>query len=894
MEVHYNRLNKGNANLDKITANFYKKNSENIPKIYHKLLSISNLNAWPIEDKVKLGTFLIHKTIDSVKDEKGNPIFFIEKDPVISPNSFKRSNILRVSDAFFSNISSLKSSSISSTIRYLPMLVPPKKWNNRDYFGGYYFLQATLMRHNSNLQVEAVKRADIPHVLEALDYVGSTPWVINKNVYNVLRELTERKMIIGEIPPYENEVIMSLEEYKEANNTTIQREFDKFMGLYEKKYNKLLESNSEINMIPPPVKDSFEYESFFNSFLEKDYKNYVSRVNKVNAESHSLRSDLAIKFDIATKYLDETFFFPHNMDFRGRAYPIPPNLSHLGSDLSRSLLVFKEKKPIGKNGLRWLKVHLASLFGNNKISFDERVDWVDNNYELLLDSVNNPLDGKMWWKEAESPFQALACMHEIHNAIEVGKKHYFDNLNNSESSDSTSDSTHIEEPEAIYPSFAFKKPLPKPTLLPNGELDFRTVDSSMYECNFPVHQDGSCNGLQHYAGLGRDYDGAVAVNLVDSDSPQDVYSRVLDIVKLKLQKDSKYNLEEYIKEKKNLIKNQKKAQRLIAQKILKPNNIKDLNNYPDDPSDFALDSEIEINDSIIQNIEFKSKLAELLSKVASRKIIKQTVMTSVYGVTEMGARQQVQNRLEEYFDVNESDLHQLIMNNSEIKNRAIEDLGLNNNNENSAGKEIENNITLSHQEKSNIINISSKYLAHTTLESLNEIFDNANVIMNWLANLSNLVAKDSQPMSWITPLGLPVVQPYRAERTYTVKTVLQHVVLSLNSDFLPVSLRKQTSAFPPNFVHSLDASHMYITSLRMKDAKKTFVSVHDSYWTHPCDVDLLRHLIRESFVELYSYPILETLHESVSLRFPLVDFPAVPGRGTLKIDEVKKSKFFFH
>jgi DNA-directed RNA polymerase len=28
-----------------------------------------------------------------------------------------------------------------------------------------------------------------------------------------------------------------------------------------------------------------------------------------------------------------------------------------------------------------------------------------------------------------------------------------------------------------------------------------------------IHQDGSCNGLQHYAALGRDIEGAYQVNL---------------------------------------------------------------------------------------------------------------------------------------------------------------------------------------------------------------------------------------------------------------------------------------------------------------------------------------------------------------------------------------------
>jgi DNA-directed RNA polymerase len=98
-------------------------------------------------------------------------------------------------------------------------------------------------------------------------------------------------------------------------------------------------------------------------------------------------------------------------------------------------------------------------------------------------------------------------------------------------------------------------------------------------------------------------------------------------------------------------------------------------------------------------------------------------------------------------------------------------------------------------------------------------------------------------MSWITPLGLPVLQPYREEARCTVNTVLQKVLLVVENEFLPVSKRKQRTAFPPNFVHSLDSTHMILTSLKMKADGKCFAAVHDSYWTHACDVPLLNKVI---------------------------------------------------
>lgn len=86
-----------------------------------------------------------------------------------------------------------------------------------------------------------------------------------------------------------------------------------------------------------------------------------------------------------------------------------------------------------------------------------------------------------FWADQEDPFQLLACMFELSNAMK------------------------------------------------NGET--KAVD---YCCNFPVHQDGSCNGLQHYAALGRDEGGGTAVNLTPGERPADVYTKVLERVLAKL------------------------------------------------------------------------------------------------------------------------------------------------------------------------------------------------------------------------------------------------------------------------------------------------------------------------------------------------------------------------
>ena len=166
-------------------------------------------------------------------------------------------------------------------------------------------------------------------------------------------------------------------------------------------------------------------------------------------------------------------YFPHKLDFRGRMYPLVGRLNHTGSDPFRAMVEFADPVPLGKDGFYWLKVHLANVMGQTKLTFEERVQYVDDHLDDLVQSAESPLGGDRWWQEGDEPLQALQACREIYNAMSY--------------------SQNIED----FPS------------------------------HIPVHIDGSCNGLQHYSAIGRDYEGGVHVNLVPSKRPQDVYMGVL-------------------------------------------------------------------------------------------------------------------------------------------------------------------------------------------------------------------------------------------------------------------------------------------------------------------------------------------------------------------------------
>lgn len=174
---------------------------------------------------------------------------------------------------------------------------------------------------------------------------------------------------------------------------------------------------------------------------------------------------------------------------------------------------------------------------------------------------------------------------------------------------------------------------------------------------------------------------------------------------------------------------------------------------------------------------------------------------------------------------------------------------------------------------------------------------------------------------WTTPLGLPVLQPYFVEDKAT--SPMQPLPPRPAANDIVAEPAKQSSAFPPNYVHSLDATHMMMTARECHARGLAFAGVHDSFWTHAADVDTCRDVIREQFVELYREPLLERLkeHLDASATAPQHDVTPdvtvltqqareedgirwddestsvvgpVPPSGGFNLEDVKKSMYFFN
>lgn len=331
---------------------------------------------------------------------------------------------------------------------FLPMICQPKEWTSI-FEGGYispYLKRNRLVKNNDREYLKLLKTAPMPMVYDAVNHLQNTGWRINNQVLDVVKILWQEGRAVAELPDREDEPMIPYP-YPDKN----------------------------------PELDSYTDEE---KGIIKKWKSDTYAIHKRNVQKMSVRILVAQILRIAEQFKGyETIWFPYQLDFRGRLYPIPVLLQPQGSDLAKGLLIFSESKPIYNNqkAIEWFKIHGANMYGYDKESYTNRIRWVDEHTTDLKSYAENPLENR-GWLEADKPFQFLAWCFE-----------YYDYSNN-----------------------------PK---------EFQT--------HIPIQLDGTCNGLQHYSALLRDEKAGKTVNLIDSDKPSDIYAKVAERLEDKLNEIAK-------------------------------------------------------------------------------------------------------------------------------------------------------------------------------------------------------------------------------------------------------------------------------------------------------------------------------------------------------------------
>jgi DNA-directed RNA polymerase len=584
---------------------------------------------------------------------------------------------------------------------FMPTLIKPKGWDGpRD--GGYWtpfvstpFLIRFKASHETQRQraIDEYDALDMPEVYSAINHVQDTSWRINRGVFETVRHMWDKDLALGGLPRKE-----------------------------------------ELPVPPRPENWEEDPEGY------KRWRGKAGDINTANAKAVSkmLGVDRTIgQTGQARRFLDcEEFFFPQMLDFRGRMYPIPSDLSPQGNDLHRGILEFAEGKPVGEDGGSWLGVQVANTHGVDKVSLQERVDWAFERRDLWRAIAEDPLEYRQW-VEADDPFQALAAIKDLDGYIREG---------------------------------------------------------SSYVSHAPIRVDGTCNGIQHLSALIRDEEGGASVNLLESDSPRDIYQEVADTLTEVLEVEHK------------------------------------------------------------DGNELASAWLDAFGGHAPRSVTKRPVMILPYGGTRMAYMQYTHEWLDEFDPVGLSISR-------EIRGKAV------------------------------------GFLASRMWGAVSARLQKAQEVMKWLQDCSKVASASGLPLYWTTPAGFVVRHFYGEITSRQVKVKLDghRVDLRVNDVQPTLDAKAQATGIAPNFIHSLDASAMMsCINLCKAEGINSLTTIHDSYGTHASDMWKLYSCIREGFIETYRGDPLDDFLAGCHRIAPNASaWPQMPKRGTLNIEAVRFSDYFF-
>lgn len=313
---------------------------------------------------------------------------------------------------------------------YQPCVVPPKPWTG--VVGGGYWAKGRrplpLIRLGSKSAVARYEDVYMPEVYDAVNIIQNTPWKVNKKVLDVVNTV------------------------EKLNNTPIE----------------------DIPQMEPLKPEDYAGETEEEL---KAWKKAAAGIYRREKARQSRRLSLSFIVNQANKFSQfKAIWFPYNMDWRGRVYAVPM-FNPQGNDMQKGLLTLAVGKPIGADGFKWLKVHGANCAGIDKVTFEERIKWVEDNHDNIMTTAKAPMDSIEWWGKLDSPFCFLAFCFEYAGVMHHGLS---------------------------------------------------------YSCALPIAFDGSCSGIQHFSAMLRDHIGGHAVNLTPSGKVQDIYRIVSDRIKEEL------------------------------------------------------------------------------------------------------------------------------------------------------------------------------------------------------------------------------------------------------------------------------------------------------------------------------------------------------------------------
>lgn len=186
-----------------------------------------------------------------------------------------------------------------------------------------------------------------------------------------------------------------------------------------------------------------------------------------------------------------------------------------------------------------------------------------------------------------------------------------------------------------------------------------------------------------------------------------------------------------------------------------------------------------------------------------------------------------------------------------------------------------------------------QYIGKKIWTAIRKNITGAEKAMDWLRQCATTANKAGVLLAWETPAGFKVLHPYMDAPYARVKCLSAEIHFKVYDPDAGVIENRQRQALPPNFVHSLDASHLMMTvAAGSANGIEDWMMIHDSFGTHACNVDLLGEILREEFVKLYSVDVLEQFRQQV-IEQTGEDPGPPPEQGNFNLEDVYGSTYFF-
>lgn len=396
-------------------------------------LELTCAEAWNKHEKMSLGC----KLIDLVVQETG--LIRIETQTV---GRNKKILMVRSTDKTLAWIAKVNERGEALCSSFGPCVIKPKDWTT-PIDGGFYtpeLFNVPLIKTSNINYFEDMQHYPMPEEYSAINTLQGSKFQINQPILEFMQECWESGLPWG--------------------------------GLVSR----------EDATLPPfpfsPDKDTKNLNEA-DALKFKDWKKAATRVYQFNARSTSKRLATIRTLQIAEKYKDfDEFFFVYQNDFRFRKYVTSAFLNPQGSDPSKSLLQFSKGRRLGERGAFWLAVQGANTYGEDKITLQQRYEWVKENTPWIIKCAEDPMVYKEWC-DADKPWQFLAFCFEWQGQSILGEN---------------------------------------------------------FESKLPIALDGCNNGIQHLSALVRDIRGGQATNLMPSALPNDIYQEVADACVKELEK----------------------------------------------------------------------------------------------------------------------------------------------------------------------------------------------------------------------------------------------------------------------------------------------------------------------------------------------------------------------